>query len=270
MNAEHDARADRFAVEAVRQAALVAAIRRHGMAPPAAALDVSGDRAAHGLDAYRANLAATAERALGAVFATVRRAVGDVTFAALARDHVREEPPACGDLGEWGASFAEWLDAQPALRPWPWLGDSARLDLAVHRAERAADARVDADSWSWLASAAPARARLRFAPGTALVVSRFAVGTIHALHRVAGEPDVAALRAALEARAGESVLVVREGWRGAVHVLDAPGAAFVAAQLEGRDLARALTRAGGGFDFTAWLATALRAGWLEGAAAVGA
>jgi hypothetical protein len=265
-----DPPAGELAAEAARQAALVAAIRLGGTPRRAAALDVSGARAAHGLDAYRANLAASAGRALGAAFGTVRRAVGEPAFAALARDHVRERPPSCGDLGEWGGSFPGWLDARPALKPWPWLADSARLDLAVHRAERAADAVVDAQSWSWLAGAAPEQARLRFAPGAALVASCFPVGTIHALHRVDGEPDLAALRAALEARVGESVLVVREGWRAAVHVLDAPDAAFAAALLEGRDLATALGRAGERFDFTAWLATALRAGWLEGAAPVGA
>jgi hypothetical protein len=263
-----DAGAGRLGAEAARQAALVAAIRLGGAPQGAAALDLSGDRVRHGLEAYRAGLAATAERALAAAFPTVRRAVGDPAFAALARDHVRDEPPSCGDLGEWGASFPDWLDARPALKPWPWLADSARLDLAVHRAERAADAVVDADSWSWLAAAVPERARLRFAPGAALVVSRFPVGTIHAVHRGDGEADLAPLRAALEARVGESVLVVREGWRAAVHVLDAPGTAFVAALLDGRDLATALSRAGARLDFTAWLATALRAGWLEGAAPV--
>jgi len=255
--------------EAERQRALLAAIR--APVPDAHAADAAehGARFVQGLEAYRANAAATADRALAAAFPTVRRAVGESTFAALARDHARELPPDRGDLGEWGASFPAWLDTRAALRPWPWLGDSARLDWAVHRCERAADPTFDPASWTWLASAAPERASLRFQAGTQLVRSRWPIATLHAAHR-APDPDLEAMRAALAAQRSESVLVVRAGWRASLHVVaDAATLAFDEAILENLDVARALAAAGPGFDFAAWLATALRASWLQGAVRVG-
>jgi len=255
--------------EAARQRALVAALvapANAGLRPDGCA--ERGERLALGLDAYRANAAASAERALGAMFPTVRRAVGDATFAALAREHGREAPPVLGDLGEWGGDFAAWLESRPTLRPWPWLPDCARLDAAVHRCERAADAALDAGSLSLLEAMAPERVTLRVSPGAAVVRSPWPIATLHAAHRGPDEPDLAAMRAALDARRGEAVLVVREGWRAAVHALDEPTGAFVETLLEGRPLGTALQRAGERFDFAAWLAGALRGGWLQGAVAI--
>ena len=89
--------------------------------------------------------------------------------------------------------------------------------------------------------------------------------TIHASHR---DPSAgfAAARAALAAHRGEQALVVRSGWRAAVTAIDAPTAGFTRSLLDGLDLAGALDRAGTHFDFTAWLADALRGGWLQGVA----
>jgi len=260
------ASADAVAREAERQRVLLAAIR--APASESATPEVCaerGARLAHGLDAYRGNAAAVAERALAAAFPTVRRAVGELAFAALARDHARGAPPVCGDLGEWGAAFPAWLEGREPLRPWPWLGDSARLDWAVHRCERAADPAVDAASWASLETTAPERLSLRFQPGTQLLRSRWPIATVHAAHRDPHPQDLAAVRAALDAGRGEAVLVVRAGWRATLHVVaGAPEEAFDEALLEGADLATALARAGECFDFTAWLASALRAAWLRG------
>src|SRR5690349_10791447 len=92
---------DAVAREALRQRALVAAIR--GASDDHGALDARSVEP--GLAAYRGNLGATAERALAAAFPTVQRSVGEIAFAALAREHAREVPPTLGDLGEWGVSF---------------------------------------------------------------------------------------------------------------------------------------------------------------------
>jgi hypothetical protein len=49
-----------------------------------------------------------------------------------------------------------------------------------------------------------------------------------------------------------------------VHRIDMPTAGWSQSLLAGHDLARAFEAAGGGFDFAAWLATALREHWLKG------
>ena len=254
--------------EAQRQQRLLAALATG--AAPIGMLRESGARAARGFEAYRANAESIAERALASSFATVRAMIGDDDFGQLAREFRRADPPARGDLGEWGEAFPAWLAAHRGLTAWPWLADGARLDLALHRSERAEDAVFDAASLGLLASADPARLRLVLMPGAALLDSVWPIATLHHAHQLEGEAAERAfadVRTAIAAQRGERALVARRGWRAVVLAVDAPTAAWTQDLLHGVNLADALARAGAGFDFAAWLATALRESWLRAVAA---
>ncbi len=254
--------------EAQRQRDLLAALAAG--ASSVSGLRESGRRAVRGLEAYRANAEASAERALASTFATVRAMVGDEGFRHLAREFWLAHPPERGDLGEWGDAFPAWLATHAGLGAWPWLADSARLDRALHRNERAEDATLDADSLGLLESTEPSALRLLLMPGAAVLHSTWPIATVHRAHRLEGdaaERAFAEVREAIAARRGEPVLVARKGWRGVVHVLDPITAAWMQDLLDGADLDTALTRAGEGFDFSAWLATALRESWLRGVVA---
>jgi hypothetical protein len=259
--------------EAQRQQALIAAFEVAGDAAPTdLRLRESGARAARGLEAYRANAAALAERALAAVFATVRTMVGEDDFKHLAREFWHARPPLRGDMGEWGAEFPAWLGAHPAMAPWPYLGDCARLDLALHRNERAADAPFDAASLSLLESGDPDRLQLQLMPGVQVLHSVWPIATIHHAHQVArdeAQRPFEAVRVALAERRGEQVLVARQGWRAVVHRLDEVQTGWTQSLLDGASLGVALEQAGEGFDFTAWLGRALRELWLKGVAVCG-
>ncbi len=257
MNVSHEAR---------RQSALLAAIAGQGAPlsvrePPA--------RVARGLEAYRANAEALAERALGAVFATVQPMVGEENFQHLAFEFWRAHPPPRGDVAEWGGEFPAWLDAHAAMARWPWLGDCARLDLALHHNERAADAVFDGASLALLESTDPALLAMQLMPGTAFLRSRWPIGTIHAAHRVDAAQSEAAfanVRAALDAAHGEQVLVVRQGWRAQAVVLTQADADWVASLLARANLSVALQNAGESFDFARWLGLAVQGQWLKGVA----
>ena len=265
--------------ELQRQQALLAVLAG-GAAQDGAAQQVSaeavamlrerGTRAARGLEAYRANVESIADRALASIFPTVQAMVGADDFRHLAKEFWHVCPPERGDLGEWGDGFAAWLAAHAGLHAWPYLADSARLELALHRHERAADAVLDVDSLRRLESADPAQLRLVLMPGVALLRSPWPIAAIHRAHQLEGEAAESAfeaVREAIAARRGEQVLVARRGWRAAVHAIDPATADWTADVLDGIDLGTALTRAGEGFDFAAWLATALRESWLKEVAA---
>lgn len=254
--------------EAQRQQVLLAAIAARESQPPALPLREDAARAAQGLAAYRGNAAAVAERALAAVFPTVAAMIGAEDFEHLARDFWRASPPQRGDLGEWGGDFPDWLQAHADFAAWPYLGDAARLDLALHHCECAADAELETASLALLESTDPARLRLVLVPGTAVIASAWPLATIHAAHR--GEPaGFDAVRAALARGDAETVLVARHGWRAVVHSVDPTTARWTQHLLAGADLGAALAEIGEGFDFGAWLATALREKWLKGAQAEG-
>jgi hypothetical protein len=267
-SAVHDTQA-----EAERQRALVRAIFGAVRLPhadaAALALNETGERAERGLAAYRANAEALAARALGAAFGSIRAMVGDEDFAHLAAEFWRASPPQRGDVGEWGAGFADWLQAHPAMARWPYLADCARLDFALHLNERAADADFDADSLTLLADTDPQRLRLVPMPGTALVSSRWPIVTIHRAHRSGADADFALARDAIERECAQHALVCRDGWRATVTELAEPDAAWTASLLAGATLASALDDAGAGFDFAGWLARAISQRWLKGAVRAG-
>ena len=154
---------------------------------------------------------------------------------------------------------------------WPYLGDSARLDFALHRSARAADAVLDATSLSLLESADPSRLRMELMPGTALIRSRWPIVGIHRAHQLAGEAaehTFAAVREDIERLRGEDALVVRDGWRAIVVPLPPADARWTESLLAGAALADALEHAGADFDFAAWLASAIRQAWLKGVLAI--
>jgi len=254
--------------EAQRQRALLRVLLGQ---PIAIGLREQGARAERGLVAYRANAQAITERALAAAFATVRAMVGEDDFGQLAREFWRAQPPLRGDLGEWGEGFAGWLQVHPAMARWPYLADCARLDFALHRCERAADASLHAASLALLESGDPARLRLELMPGTALIRSAWPIVSIHAAHQLAGDEAERAFEQVREAIAlprGESAFVARDGWRAVVHRLGEADAGWTQSLLDGRDLARALDDAGTAFDFAAWLQGALRHAWLKGVSTI--
>lgn len=253
------------ATEAQRQRALLAALWQASDTDALPVLQQVGERAAQGLSAYRANAGALAERALGAVFPTVQAMLGADDFKHLAREYWRARPPERGDLGEWGGDFPGWLEAHAAFTEWPYLADGARLDLAVHRCERAADAELDGASFSLLESVDPTQLRVVLVPGTAALSSAWPLATIHRAHRLqeAGDANEAAaafadVRAAIAAQRGEAVVVARAGWRAQAHAVDAQTLAWTQSLLDGVPLASALAQASEGFDFTTWLAWVLR------------
>lgn len=255
------------AAEAHRQQALLAAIANRGSDTTDLALGEDKARAAQGLSAYRVNATAIAERALSAAFPTVAAMIGAEDFEHLAPEFWHAHPPQRGDLGEWGDAFPAWLEAHAAFTQWPYLADAARLDLALHRNERAADAELDAASLGLLSDTEPARLRLLLMPGTTLIESRWPIAMIHAAHHGA-DGGFDTVREALARDIAETVLVARQGWKAVVHRIDDPATTrWTRSLLNGDKLEHALAAAGDNFDFGAWLTIALREKWLKGASA---
>ena len=253
--------------EALRQQTLLRALL--GDAPPDALAgwlceSAPAGRVERGLAAYRANAGANAERALALAYPTLLQLLGREAFAALARAFWQQQPAVAGDLGLWGADLAGFIAAAGSLAGEPYLGDVARLEWALHQAERAADG-APPQGLDRLADGDPQALVLRLAPGTALVDSAFPIITLWQAHRHAAANRFAPVRAAFAAGAAECALVERQGWRAVPRCLPPDEACFVRAVLGGCSLADALCAAGAAFDFSAWLIAVLQ---RQGLAAV--
>jgi len=250
--------------EADRQQRLMSQLLAPRPEPAALTTRESGARALRGLQAYRANADASAARALGTAFPTVFSLVGEADFEQLAKEFWRHSPPLLGDLGEWGDGFADWLAAHPQLTAWPYLGDCARLDWALHRCERAADNTLDAESIARLGDTDPAQLVMTLAPGLALVESTWPIVMILDAHRSGDDAGFERVREAIAEQRGEAALVAREGWRAVASLVDAGSAAWLRHLLAGDNLAIALAAAGEDFDFGAWLASAIQSDRVKG------
>lgn len=242
------------AQEAARQQALLQQITGTGTA-------------SRGVAVYRANAEALAERALAAMYPTLQSLLGADDFRRLAHEHWRDHPPRRGDIGAWGQDLPDWIDRHAALEAWPYLADCARLDALRHACERARDVDFDAASLMLLEQHDPAALTLRLRPGAAVLASAWPVASIFEAHQAATDAGFRAARAAVAARAPESVWVTRRGWRAEVLRVDVATTHWLQALLAGASLTSALGAAGPRFDFGAWLAVALREEWLQGVAA---
>ena len=240
-----------------------------------ARLQGNGKRAAlanRGLEAYRANAGALAERALGAAYPVLAQLMGDESFAPLARYFWQHAPPQRGDVARWGAALPDFLDAAPQLASEPFLGDVARVEWALHAAATAQDATLDAASFALLASGDPEQTTLSLSDGTTTLASAYPVVSIMHAH-LHGEPTLAQAAALLGDGIGEHALVWRRGLKPDVRLATAAEHALVRALQAGLSLDAALTTAcalesdgnATAFDFNSWLAQAVQTGLVTGA-----
>ena len=256
--------------DALRQQMLLRALWRDARPGVLAGWTRDGERFTRGLQAYRANAGAVAERALAAAYPTLQQLLGAASFAALARHFWLQSPPEHGDIDTWGCGLADFVERAPSLAAEPYLADVARLEWAVHRAASAADDSAPPVGLELLAHGEPDALCLLPRAGTALLMSDHPVVTIWQAHRpwAAQQPErFAMVREAFAQGRAESALVWRSGWQVQVAGLEPADARFTHEVLRGQALGvawRALAQ-GSGFDFEAWLLAQLERGWVGGA-----
>lgn len=222
------------------------------------------NRLDRGLQAYRSNGHALAERALSAAFPVVAQLMGAEGFESLSRHFWQSHPPARGDMAQWGADFADLLGTLPELmHEEPYLADVARLEWALHGAATQADGQADLPSFSLLESREPVDIVLVLSPGAQCLASVFPVVSIVQSH-LAGTPTLEEAGERLRAQVAETALVWRHGLKPSLRQAQPGEAVFIASLQENRSLADSLSAAPG-FDFNEWLVPAVHSGLLLGA-----
>ena len=219
--------------DAVPESGFLAAMRDATRPAPGNLGAPGGRPAGNRFDVYRNNMAVGLVEALADIFPAVRAQCGAARFHDVARLYVADHPPQSKLLFQYGASFAEFLDAfAPARQQMPWLADLARLERGWLDAWHAADA--DPLANDALAAVAPDRlAELVFVahPAARVVASRFA---IHDLF-IDGRDG----RQTANPHAPQAVLIARPHLAVTVHPLDGANAAFFSAILAGTALGAA-------------------------------
>lgn len=200
-----------------------------------------------GLRVYRANVFGNWSAALGGAYPIVRAIVGTEFFERLARDYAHAAPSTSGDLHDYGAQLAPFLDGYAHTHDLPYLPDVARLEWLAHCACYAADALPFDRS-------RPTEARL--APNCALLESAWPLRRIWEAHQEGGDP------ATVDLGAGpDRVLVHRRGWRVEVCSLRAGDFRFLQRLRAGAALGPALEAAAAAD--AAFVARAALAAWVQ-------
>lgn len=223
-------------------------------AAPPVVTGPNGRAAGKRYDVYRNNVTVSLVDALAAIYPAVQRITGLDFFRAMARFHVRENPPTSPLLFEYGRGFPDFIAGYEHAQMMPWLADVARIERAWLDAYHARDAAPLAPAQ--LAAVAPERLAdlvLTPHPATRIVRSQFSAVRIFAANR--DQSPVGRI----DASTPEDALITRAEFDVEVRHLPPGGAVFATSLMAGRPLGEAAAvalEAAADFD----IATNCRAG----------
>ena len=208
-----------------------------------------GPSAASRFARYRGHLLGTTHKTLAAAFPVLQRLVGDQVFDGLAQAFGQAQPSTSGDLNEFGAGLASFLETFPPLADQAHLPDLANLEWAVHRALYAADGSAfSAQDLSGLTPDGLGQTSFSLHPACTLLTSRWPLAALWQSHPQSHPPEQSHQRdEAIEftASPGQTchVLVCRPAWQAQVEVLAEAQYHWLAALAAGATLGDALDAA---------------------------
>lgn len=147
--------------------------------------------AATRVEVYRNNAREICRKALGNTYPVVEQLVGDACFRSLALQYLDENPSTSGDLQYFGREFPAVLDMLYAESEYGYLGDVARLELAIESTLLAPEAgTLDLEALADVPQDRLGDVVFATAPSLRLVGSRYPVLSIWRAHQSDGEETV--------------------------------------------------------------------------------
>ena len=141
------------------------------------------------LGIYRTNARAHWLAALSSAYPVLKALTGDAYFADVARAYAEAHPSRSGDLNQFGAQFADFIEQWEKDARYVYFGDIARIEWAVHLAWYASDPhRLSVQQWQQIDNAALLSNPLRIHPAAAAIHSEHAAAGIWRAHQPDGVP----------------------------------------------------------------------------------
>lgn len=244
----------------VSQADFTRAMMDAGQPVPDGLTDHLGQPAGRRFSVYRNNVAVSLTEAMHSAFPVIAKLLGKQNMDGLAGIYLRQHPPSSPLMMFYGEHFPAFLEGMDQLRHLGYLGDVARLELALRRAYHAADAAAIApEALGALPPDALLDTRLELAPAVQVLRSPWPIHAIWRFNTEDGAPKPAAQ--------AEDVLITRPGFDPIPQLLPPAGAVWVRALMAGATIGAAMEQAAAeyeAFDLSAPLALLLQGGAVTG------
>lgn len=219
---------------------------------------------AQGIDIYRRNLLANAQRALSISFPTVFQLLDSNVSKNLVYQFLRISPPSQGDWTQWGVDFSHFIATMEVGYRYPYLADCAAVDWHVHCALHGADQTLEQSSLQRLADTEPENIVIEFNQNVTLVNTKYPLTDIFQAHHHSDEiyREVAMNKAQqiLSREPIEQVVMIyRPEFKPEISTLTASEEAFMLRLMSGGSLDQALNavKNDSTFVFEQWLVTAI-------------
>jgi hypothetical protein len=217
-----------------------------------------------GINIYRRNLFANAQRALSITFPTIYQLLDSDVNEELVSGFLTSCPPDQGDWTQWGETFPHFIAVNQIAHEYAYLPDCAALDWHIHCALHGKDQVLDHASLVLLGSAEPENINIIFNENVALIKTNFPIRCIFDAHHHPEEQQrklaMAQAKMALKTKPKEQVVMIsRPEFQPKVTTLTDSDAEFMFCLKAGKSLAESLDTVSHyeDFSFEKWLVAAI-------------
>ena len=217
-----------------------------------------------GINIYRRNLLANAQRALSISFPTIFKLLDNDVSEQLVHIFLKQCPPHQGDWTQWGAEFPQFIAVDQITREYAYLPDCAELDWYVHSALHGPDQTVDYTTLALLGSAEPENITVILNQNVGLIKTELPISEIFNAHHHQDEQQrknamEQAKSALASTRKKHVVMIFRPEFQPKVTILTNSEAEFMFCLKAGKSLATSLDAVShyDDFSFEKWLLKAI-------------
>lgn len=244
----------------VDQTQFITAVMDAAQPVPEGFLDYDGAAAGRRFAVYRNNVAVSLTEAMHSAFPVIAKLLGRQNMDGLSGLYLRAHPPKSPLMMFYGDDFPAFLEGMAQLDHLGYLGDVARLELALRYAYHAADASaIDPMLLAGMSEEALLSTRLDLSPALHLLRSPWPIHAIWRFNTEEGAPKPEA--------GAQVVLITRPEFDPIAQPLDAADASWIEALIQGATIGAALEQARNidtEFDLSSPLTLLLQAGAITG------
>lgn len=218
-----------------------------------------------GINIYRRNLFANAQRALSISFPTVFELLDSDVSEDLTKQFLRFSPPDQGDWAQWGHNFSAFINTTEIGQDYAYLADCATLDWHVHRALQGKDQVLDQTTLQLLAEGEPEHLVIIFNANVQLLKTDYPLVDIFDAHhhqdKTQREDALNNAKQALSsAVVSHDVLIYRPEFQPCISRLISSEGLFMQALMAKKSLAESLDLVSDDvhFSFEKWLLNAIK------------